>query len=194
MKEFYNLACSLLYCVHCFNFNAWILFEISGNRIVMKLQLFGKCSLISTFCIHLIGITEAQCPHSSSSVVLFLPLYSVFHFKISFKVHYAVLCLLCIPWMYKYYIHTGDSAAKRLAKLYVITLFLASLCWVCDRVFCEHISGWPINPQGHALWHIFMGFNFYFANAFPMFCRAQQLRMGSKDCSFFGSCPLCEER
>ncbi|XP_021719773.1 alkaline ceramidase-like [Chenopodium quinoa] len=121
--------------------------------------------------------------------VIFAIVHSVFHFKISFKVHYAVLCLLCIPRMYKYYIHTEDPAAKRLANLYVITLFLASLCWVCDRVFCEHISAWPINPQGHALWHIFMGFNSYFANAFLMFCRAQQRGWGPKIVHFLGLVP-----
>ncbi|MED6118609.1 hypothetical protein PIB30_004213 [Stylosanthes scabra] len=43
-----------------------------------------------------------------------------------------------------------------------------------DRFFCKEVSTWPINPQGHAMWHLFMGFNSYFANTFLMFCRAQQ--------------------
>ncbi|KNA09629.1 hypothetical protein SOVF_151750 [Spinacia oleracea] len=121
--------------------------------------------------------------------VIFAVVHSLFHFKISFKAHYAVLCLLCIPRMYKYYIHTEDLAAKRIAKLYVVTLFLASLCWLCDRVFCENVSNWPINPQGHALWHVFMGFNSYFANAFLMFCRAQQRGWEPKIVHFLGLVP-----
>ncbi|KAK6932810.1 Alkaline ceramidase [Dillenia turbinata] len=120
--------------------------------------------------------------HYRSTMPTFLFLYgaifAVFHsqvrFGIGFKVHYAILCLLCIPRMYKYYIHTYDASAKWLAKWYVATLFLGTLCWLCDRLFCKEISDWPINPQGHALWHVFMGFNSYFANTFLMFCRAQQ--------------------
>lgn len=120
--------------------------------------------------------------HYRSTMPTFLFLYgaafaivhSQIRFGIGFKVHYVILCLLCIPRMYKYYIYTQDLFAKRLAKLYVATLLLGSLCWIGDRVFCKKISHWPINPQGHAMWHVFMGFNSYFANTFLMFCRAQQ--------------------
>ncbi|KAL8121096.1 alkaline ceramidase-like [Apium graveolens] len=107
-------------------------------------------------------------------------LHSQMRFGIGFKVHYAVLCLLCIPRMYKYYIYTEDRSAKRLAKLYVVTLLLASLCWLCDRVFCQDIYRWYLNPQGHAVWHVLMGFNSYYANTFLMFCRAQQREWNPK--------------
>lgn len=40
----------------------------------MKLQWFGKCSFTSISSIHLIGTIEAQCPPSSSSMVLYLQL------------------------------------------------------------------------------------------------------------------------
>ncbi|OMO88590.1 Ceramidase [Corchorus olitorius] len=104
----------------------------------------------------------------------FAVVHALFRFGIGFKVHYVILCLLCIPRMYKYYIYTKDISAKRLAKLYLATLFLGSMCWLSDRLFCKEISLWYFNPQGHALWHVFMGFNSYFANTFLMFCRAQQ--------------------
>ncbi|XWS13389.1 hypothetical protein CRYUN_Cryun36dG0033500 [Craigia yunnanensis] len=119
----------------------------------------------------------------------FAVVHALFRFEIGFKVHYVILCLLCIPRMYKYYIYTKDFAAKRLAKLYVATLFLGSTCWVFDRVFCEEISRWYFNPQGHALWHIFMGFNSYFANTFLMFCRAQQREWDPKVVHFLGVFP-----
>lgn len=115
--------------------------------------------------------------------------HSLFHFGISFKVHYALLCLLCIPRMYKYYIRSEDASAKRLAKFYMASLFLGSLCWISDRVFCDQISGWLVNPQGHAMWHIFMGFNSYFANTFLMFCRAQQRGWAPKIVYFLGFLP-----
>ncbi|KAK8576051.1 hypothetical protein V6N13_032631 [Hibiscus sabdariffa] len=111
---------------------------------------------------------------------IFAVVHSVLRFGIGFKVHYIILCLLRLPRMYKYYIHTRDASAERLAKLYVATLSLGSLCWFFDCVFCKQISSWPINPQGHALWHLLMGLNCYFANTFLMFCRAQQRRWAPK--------------
>ncbi|EEF44190.1 alkaline phytoceramidase, putative [Ricinus communis] len=119
--------------------------------------------------------------HYRSTMPTFLFFYgaafAVFHslvrFGIGFKVHYAILCLLCVPRMYKYYIYTNDVSAKRLAKLYV---------------------GWSFNPQGHALWHVLMGFNSYFANTFLMFCRAQQLGWNPKVVDLLGFFPYVKVR
>lgn len=135
--------------------------------------------------------------HYRSTMPTFLFLYgaafaiihSLVHFGVGFKVHYVILCLLCVPRMYKYYIHTTDVSAKRLAKLYVLTLVLGGLCWLCDRLFCKEISHWFINPQGHALWHVFMGFNSYYANTFLMFCRAQQREWSPRIVHFMGFFP-----
>ena len=117
---------------------------------------------------------------------LFAVAHSLFRFHIGFKVHYVLLCLLCVPRMYKYYILTEDRSAKRLAKLYVATLLVGSLCWLVDRLFCKDISRWYFNPQGHAMWHICMGFNSYFANAFLMYCRALQRGWDPKVNYFLG--------
>ncbi|XP_050219127.1 alkaline ceramidase [Mercurialis annua] len=119
----------------------------------------------------------------------FAVLHSLFRFGIGFKVHYTILCLLCIPRMYKYYIYTNDVSAKRLAKFYVATLIFGSICWLCDRLLCGEISLWFFNPQGHALWHVLMGFNSYFANTFLMFCRAQQLGWNPRVVNFMGFFP-----
>lgn len=120
--------------------------------------------------------------HYRSTMPTFLFLYAIVfaiahayvRFGIGFWLHYALLCFLCIPRMYKYYIYTEDKLAKRLAKLYLITLIVGSICWLFDRLLCRDISRWYFNPQGHALWHVFMSFNSYFANEFLMYCRAQQ--------------------
>ncbi|KAL5703041.1 hypothetical protein ACHQM5_028184 [Ranunculus cassubicifolius] len=121
---------------------------------------------------------------------LFALVHSQLHFDIGFKLHYVLLCLLCLPRMYKYYIHTTDTSAKRLAKYYVLTSLLGSSCWLLDRLLCNEISSrWYINPQGHALWHLLMGFNSYYANAFLMFCRAQQRGWAPEVRYFLGSFP-----
>ncbi|KAI4310767.1 hypothetical protein MLD38_035718 [Melastoma candidum] len=119
----------------------------------------------------------------------FAVLHSLVRFGIGFKVHYAILCLLCIPRMYKYYIYTEETSAKRVAKLYVATLFLATACWLFDKLFCKKVSEWYFNPQGHALWHVLMGFNSYFANTFLMFCRAKQLGWNPKVAHLMGVLP-----
>ncbi|XP_047336798.1 alkaline ceramidase-like [Impatiens glandulifera] len=118
-------------------------------------------------------------------------IHAWFHLGIGFKLHYIVLFLVCIPRMYKYYIYTEDGSAKGVAKLYAATLIIGSLCWVFDRVLCKEISGnWlSFNPQGHACWHFFIGFNSYFANTFLMFCRAQQRGWSPKIAHFFGILP-----
>ncbi|KAL2455537.1 Alkaline phytoceramidase (aPHC) [Abeliophyllum distichum] len=48
---------------------------------------------------------------------------------------------------------------------------------------------WYFNLQGHALWHVFMGFNSYFANTFLMYCRAQQRGWDPKVNYFLGYFP-----
>uniref|UniRef100_A0A804P8Z6 Alkaline ceramidase 3 n=2 Tax=Zea mays TaxID=4577 RepID=A0A804P8Z6_MAIZE len=86
--------------------------------------------------------------HYRSTMPTFLFLYgaafAVVHFfarfQFVFKLHYIGLCFLCIPRMYKYYIQTKDVAAKRLAKLWVLTLTLGTLCWLVDRIFCKKLS------------------------------------------------------
>ncbi|KAL0281900.1 UNVERIFIED_CONTAM: Alkaline ceramidase [Sesamum angustifolium] len=116
--------------------------------------------------------------------------HSQIRFDIGFKVHYALLCLLCIPRMYKYYIHTEDKSAKRLAKFYLVTLLAGSFFWLVDRLFCKDISSlWYFNPQGHALWHVLMGFNSYFANTCLMYWRAEQRGWNPKVKQFLGIFP-----
>ncbi|KAJ8755164.1 hypothetical protein K2173_018962 [Erythroxylum novogranatense] len=121
--------------------------------------------------------------------VAFAVMHALVRFGIGFKVHYLILCLLGIPRAYKYYIHTKDKCAKWMARLYLVSIFMASLCWLWDRVYCDTISKWTFNPEGHALWHILMGLSSYFANIFLMFCRAQQLGWNPKVDNFWGVLP-----
>lgn len=121
--------------------------------------------------------------------IAFAVAYFVVRNAVVFKVHYIGLCLLCVPRMYKYYIRTQDPAAKRLAHLYVLMISLGTLCWLFDSVFCKNLSHWFINPQGHALWHVLMGFHTYFGNTFLMFCRAQQLGWEPRVAHLFGFFP-----
>jgi dihydroceramidase len=101
--------------------------------------------------------------------------HALFHFKLVYQLHFVFLCLLCLPRMYKYYIYTKEVPARRLGRMYVISISLGGIFWLVDRNFCNRLSTLPVNPQGHAWWHIFMGFSAYFGNTFLQFCRAHQL-------------------
>ncbi|KAJ7536823.1 hypothetical protein O6H91_12G083400 [Diphasiastrum complanatum] len=132
--------------------------------------------------------------HYTSTMPTFLVIYgtgfailhSQFHFVLSFQLHYIFLALLCLPRMYKYYIHSKGTPARQLAHIYILTLVMGVICWVADRTLCRRLSSYYINVQGHALWHVLMGFNSYFANTFLQFCRAQQLKWSPQLCYFWG--------
>ncbi|KAL3521894.1 hypothetical protein ACH5RR_014728 [Cinchona calisaya] len=129
-------------------------------------------------------------------LVLYGAIFAIVHWHlqsgICFKVHFLILCLLCIPRMYKYYLYTEDLYAKRVAKLYAVTLVVGTLCWLFDRVLCK--DSWLVNPQGHAMWHIFIGFNSYFANTFLMFWRAQQRGWAPRILHYMGILPYVKIR
>ncbi|BBN02119.1 dihydroceramidase [Marchantia polymorpha subsp. ruderalis] len=121
--------------------------------------------------------------HYRSTMPTFLFIYgtayaichALFHFVLVYQLHFIFLCLLCLPRMYKYYIYTTEVPARRLGHMYLISITLGGICWLVDRNLCSRVASLPVNPQGHAWWHVFMGFSAYFGNTFLQFCRAQQL-------------------
>jgi len=105
---------------------------------------------------------------------IFAILHSQFRFVAGFQLHYVFLAVLCLPRMYKYYIHTTDPLVRKLGHRYVLFLVVGAMFWLADRHLCNQMSKLRVNPQGHALWHVLMGFNSYFGNTFLQYCRAQQ--------------------
>ncbi|XP_042382140.1 alkaline ceramidase-like isoform X2 [Zingiber officinale] len=166
------------------------------SEAIERLQQSDETPMVWEMLLYLYVIYSPDW-HYRSTMPTFLFLYGaafgVIHFfarfGIGFKIHYIILCLLCVPRMYKYYIQTKDIAAKRLAKLFVTTFLLGALCWLFDRIFCKKLIHWYVNPQGHAWWHVLMGLNSYFANTFLMFCRAQQRGWEPQVVRLFGFFP-----
>ncbi|XP_024371916.1 alkaline ceramidase [Physcomitrium patens] len=111
---------------------------------------------------------------------IFAVLHSQFRFVVGFQLHLVLLAVLCLPRMYKYYIHTKDPAVRKLAHKYILFLVLGGMCWLADRHLCNQISKLRVNPQGHALWHVLMGFNSYIGTTFLLYCRAEQLNWNPK--------------
>ncbi|KAL0452020.1 UNVERIFIED_CONTAM: Alkaline ceramidase [Sesamum latifolium] len=158
----------------------------------MKHLWCGKCSSISTSSTHQTGTTRVRCPHSCSSTVQYS--LSLIH---SFVLTLVSKCTMCCFVFFAFQgctsiFLTEDISAKRAAKLYVVTLLLGTVCWLADRQLCKDISRWSFNPQGHALWHILMGFNSYFKYV-PHVLSCSATGLGSEGKTLVGNFPLCED-
>jgi hypothetical protein len=44
---------------------------------------------------------------------------------------------------------------------YPKTVLAALMCWLCDLHLCTTMRSLPVNPQGHALWHLLMALSVY---------------------------------
>jgi dihydroceramidase len=122
--------------------------------------------------------------HKVSMPTLLVPygaIFSVLHnhyqFVTGFQLHYMLLALLCAPRIYRYYTVTTNMQARRLAHQYLFCFFSTITCWYVDQILCNRQSTLPIEPEGHAIFHILNGLNSYFGNMFLQYCRAQQLGM-----------------
>jgi dihydroceramidase len=111
---------------------------------------------------------------------VFAILHSQFRFVVGFQLQLVFLAVLCLPRMYKYYIHTTEPPVRKLAHRYILFLVVGGMFWFADRFFCNQMSKLRVNPQGHALWHVLMGFNSYFGNTLLQYCRAEQLNWNPK--------------
>ncbi len=122
--------------------------------------------------------------HKVSMPTLLVPygaIFSVLHnhyqFVTGFQLHYMLLALLCAPQIYRYYTVTTNMQARHLAHQYLFCFFSTITCWYLDQILCNRQSTLPIEPEGHAIFHILNGLNSYFGNMFLQYCRAQQLGM-----------------
>eukprot|EP00897_Mesotaenium_endlicherianum_P009188 jgi/Mesen1/8298/ME000451S07502 len=106
---------------------------------------------------------------------LFAIIHSQLRFVVIFQLHYIFLCLLCAPRWVKYYYQTQDRRARSLAHWYLFVLVVGTGCWLADRHMCSSMRALPVNPQGHAWWHLFMSINSYLGIAFLQYCRGVQL-------------------
>jgi len=105
--------------------------------------------------------------------------FSVLHyymrFVLFFQLHFMFVVVLCLGRMYFHYRACDDKEGRKIARMYFVALLLGTACWMADMNFCSQIRTLPFNPQGHAWWHIFMGFNSYYGPVFAQFVRARAL-------------------
>lgn len=102
----------------------------------------------------------------SGLLLVYAIIFSVGHLILktttAFQIHFGVLIGTALIRMYTRFcnVDAGQNGQD------IIALFVASgLCgfafWLLDYNYCDFVSRLPINPHGHMLWHIGMGYCAY---------------------------------
>jgi dihydroceramidase len=126
------------------------------------------CMLISY--LPFMTMTAPRAPHWKRYAV-YLTLYGVFWtfmhsfaaFTTAFQVHFGLMLLPGLYCMYKFGLDKKLAIPNHFRHLahYLGCLVTATVAWVIDREFCEHMHSLPHdlpNPQLHAVWHLFTGY------------------------------------
>lgn len=106
----------------------------------------------------------------------FAVLHAIYRFTLGFQLFFGAWCIIALIRLRKHQAATKSKRAKKLAESYVKTGLIGMAFWLCDYHLCNHIKSFPINPQGHAWWHLFMGLNSYYGPLFMQYVRADELK------------------
>ncbi|TDH68159.1 hypothetical protein CCR75_004097 [Bremia lactucae] len=107
--------------------------------------------------------------------VAFTGLSAVYRFTIVFQVFFSILAISTCLRLCAYYVEVKDYRARAVAQSY-LTLMLSGVgFWLMDYHYCHMLRNFPVNPQGHAWWHVFMGISSYHGVIFMQYVRLEQL-------------------
>ena len=122
--------------------------------------------LMSMYCVNRDAVgTDIQTKGIVTSILLaYAMVFSILHVMLktttAFQVHFGVLLGLCLFRMYTRFrkVDPGENG-KQIVTLFASSGLLGFACWLVDYHACDWASQLPINPQGHSLWHLFMGYS-----------------------------------
>jgi dihydroceramidase len=106
----------------------------------------------------------------------FAVIHAIYRFTTLFQLFFGTLASLCAIRLCIHYTHVTDARAKDVARSYVRNSLMGFALWMVDYHLCQYVSQWPVNPQGHAWWHIFMGISSYHGPVFMQYVRCEQLQ------------------
>ena len=94
--------------------------------------------------------------------IVFSAIHMILKTTTAFQVHFGVLLGLVLARFYGRFRYTDAGSSGR----QVVGLFCASglsgfAFWLLDYHHCDWVQTWPINPHGHVLWHLLMGYAAY---------------------------------
>ncbi|RLN66470.1 hypothetical protein BBP00_00002209 [Phytophthora kernoviae] len=107
---------------------------------------------------------------------IFTVVHAIYRFTTVFQVFFGVLAVLGAGRLCVHYSEAKDPRARAVAKSYVTSSLIGFAFWIMDYHYCHVLRGLPVNPQGHAWWHIFMGISTYHGPIFMQYVRMEQLK------------------
>ncbi|CAI5720118.1 unnamed protein product [Peronospora farinosa] len=108
--------------------------------------------------------------------VIFTVMHAFYRFTTVFQVFFGILAFLGAGRLCMHYTEVKDPRARAVARSYVTSTLIGFAFWLIDYHYCHTFRGLPINPQGHAWWHIFMGISSYYGPIFMQYVRMEQLK------------------
>ena len=107
--------------------------------------------------------------------ICFAALHAAFEPTLLFFAQFFLLIAYCMRKIVVLRASCVDELANLLAARYPRTVIVAFACWNLDMHFCQSMRALPINPQGHAWWHLLMALSVFWGMQFMHFVRAAQL-------------------
>lgn len=121
--------------------------------------------LLSMYCVNrdLIGNDKNRQMVLSRCLLAYAVVFSVLHMILQtttlFQIHYsALLGILLTRFFQRFRNVNAGVEGYQMLRLYLTTSSLAFFCWLLDYHGCALMKRLPINPQGHMMWHLFMGY------------------------------------
>ncbi|GLD96533.1 hypothetical protein PINS_up017566 [Pythium insidiosum] len=123
------------------------------------------------------GLTDAVViPLLTLTGVGFAIVHAIYRFTTLFQVFFGFLASLCCIRLCFHYAQVKDPRARAIARCYVRNSLIGFSMWMMDYHLCHYVVRLPINPQGHAWWHLFMGVASYHGPLFMQYVRLEQLK------------------
>ncbi|TYZ61211.1 hypothetical protein PybrP1_000747 [[Pythium] brassicae (nom. inval.)] len=127
-------------------------------------------------------IAQLKVPNSAAIGVLallgvaFTVVHAIYRFTTVFQLAFGTLASLCAVRLYLHYTHVKDPRARAVAVAYVRNSLISVVFWMLDYHYCQRMQSLPVNPQGHAWWHVFIGISSYHGPVFMQYVRMEQLK------------------
>ncbi|CEG40964.1 alkaline phytoceramidase [Plasmopara halstedii] len=144
--------------------------------------------LVWNYIVYTDEIQKIPLKNAESYVIAFLTLigavftvlHAIFRFTTAFQVFFGVFAISACLRLCVHYTNIKDSRARAVAQSYVAFGLIGLVFWLMDYHYCQVVRNLPVNPQGHAWWHIFMGVSSYHGPIFMQYVRMEQLKRNAR--------------
>jgi dihydroceramidase len=106
----------------------------------------------------------------------FASFHAMFQMDLVFQLFFGILCWFCLLRLIGHYATVQDPRARTVARSAMHTIIVGFSFWLIDYHYCGAMQALPVNPQGHAWWHVLMGVCTYHGPVFMQYVRAEELQ------------------